>query len=105
MINFFVLRIIGIWYNFCGLVWGIICTFVLKNLMPATLTRPKTASKKTTTSQELKKEATKNKTATTQTALSSKKKKTIEELAERAQSIISKYDIEPFDRNTLYGNL
>lgn len=40
--------------------------------MPATLTRPKTASKKTTTSQELKKEATKNKTATTQTALSSK---------------------------------
>lgn len=43
--------------------------------MPATLTRPKTATKKTTTSQELKKEATKNKTATTQTALSSKKRK------------------------------
>lgn len=62
--------------------------------MPATLTRPKTASKKTTTS----KEATKNKTATTQTALSSKKKKTIEELAERAQSIISKYDI-PYTKN------
>ena len=69
-----------------------------KNLMPTTLTRPKTASKKTTTSQELKKEATKNKTATTQTALSSKKKKTIEELAERAQSIISKYDI-PYTKN------
>ena len=66
--------------------------------MPATLTRPKTASKKTITSQELKKEATKNKTATTQTALSSKKKKTIEELAERAQSIISKYDI-PYTKN------
>ena len=53
--------------------------------MPTTLTRPKTASKKTTTSQELKKEAT-------------KKKKTIEELAERAQSIISKYDI-PYTKN------
>ena len=66
--------------------------------MPATLTRPKTATKKTTTSQELKKEATKNKTTTTQTALSSKKKKTIEELAERAQSIISKYDI-PYTEN------
>ena len=30
MINFFVLRIIGIWYNFCAQVWRIICTFVLK---------------------------------------------------------------------------
>ena len=66
--------------------------------MPATLIRPKTATKKTTTSQELKKEVTKNKTITTQTALSSKKKKTIEELAERAQSIISKYDI-PYTKN------
>ena len=66
--------------------------------MPATLIRPKTATKKTTTSQELKKEVTKNKTITTQTALSSKKKKTIEELAERAQSIINKYDI-PYTKN------
>ena len=35
----------------------------------------------------------------------SKKKKTIEQLAERAQAIISKYDIKPFIRNELYGNL
>ena len=32
-------------------------------------------------------------------------KKTIEELAERAQAIISKYDIKPFNRKELYGNL
>ena len=35
----------------------------------------------------------------------SKKKKTIEELAEIAQNIISKYDIKPFNRKELYGNL
>ena len=34
-----------------------------------------------------------------------KKKKTIEELAEIAQNIISKYDIKPFNRKELYGNL
>ena len=67
--------------------------------MPATLTRPKTAIRKPAVSQGLKRVATQKKTATTT------KKKTIEELAERAQTIISKYDVKPFNRNTLYGNL
>ena len=67
--------------------------------MPAILTRPKTAIRKPAVSQGLKRVATQKKTATTT------KKKTIEELAERAQTIISKYDVKPFNRNTLYGNL
>ena len=44
--------------------------------MPATLTRPKTTTHK----------------------------KTIDELGKRAQDIISKYDIKPFNRKELYGN-
>ena len=67
--------------------------------MPATLTPPKTAKRKPAVSQGLKRVTTQKKTATTT------KKKTIEELAERAQTIISKYDVKPFNRSTLYGNL
>ena len=67
--------------------------------MPATLTRPKTAIRKPAVSQGLKRVATPKKTATTT------KKKTIDELGKRAQDIISKYDIKPFNRKELYGNL
>ena len=67
--------------------------------MPATLTRPKTAIRKPVVSQGLKRVATQKKTATTT------KKKTIDELGKRAQDIISKYDIKPFNRKELYGNL
>ena len=67
--------------------------------MPATLTRPRTAMRKPAISQGLKRVATQKKTATTT------KKKTIDELGKRAQDIISKYDIKPFNRSTLYGNL
>ena len=59
--------------------------------MPATLTRPKTATRKPAVSQGLKRVAT--------------QKKTIDELGKRAQDIISKYDIKPFNRKELYGNL
>ena len=68
-------------------------------VMPATLTRPKTATRKPVVSQGLKRAATQKKTATTT------KKKTIDELGKRAQDIISKYDIKPFNRKELYGNL
>ena len=67
--------------------------------MPETLTRPKTAIRKPVVSQGLKRVATQKKTATTT------KKNTIDELGKRAQDIISKYDIKPFNRSTLYGNL
>ena len=67
--------------------------------MPATLTRPKTAIRKPAVSHGLKRVATQKKTATTT------KKKTIDELGKRAQDIISKYDIKPFNRKELYGNL
>ena len=67
--------------------------------MPATLTRPKIAKRKATATQGLKRVATQKKTATTT------KKKTIDELGKRAQDIISKYDIKPFNRKELYGNL
>ncbi|WP_454952268.1 hypothetical protein [Capnocytophaga granulosa] len=67
--------------------------------MPATLTRPKTAIRKPAVSQGLKRVATQKKTATIT------KKNTIDELGKRAQDIISKYDIKPFNRSTLYGNL
>ena len=67
--------------------------------MPATLTHPKTAIKKPAVSQGLKRVAPQEKTATTT------KKKTIDELGKRAQDIISKYDIKPFNRKELYGNL
>ena len=67
--------------------------------MPATLTRPKTATRKPIVSQGLKRVATQKKTATIT------KKNTIDELGKRAQDIISKYDIKPFNRKELYGNL
>ena len=70
-----------------------------KNLMPATLTPPKTGKRKPAVSQGLKRVVTQKKTATTT------KKKTIDELGKRAQDIISKYDIKPFNRKELYGNL
>lgn len=63
--------------------------------MPATLTRPKTAIRKPAVSQGLKRVATQKKTATIT------KKNTIDELGKRAQDIISKYDIKPFNRSTL----
>lgn len=63
--------------------------------MPATLTHPKTAIKKPAVSQGLKRVATQKKTATTT------KKKTIDELGKRAQDIISKYDIKPFNRKRI----
>lgn len=67
--------------------------------MLATLTPPKTTKRKPAVSQGLKRVDTQKKAATTT------KKKTIDELGKRAQDIISKYDIKPFNRKELYGNL
>ena len=67
--------------------------------MLATLTPPKTTKRKPAVSQGLKRVDTQKKAATTT------KKKKIDEIGKRAQDIISKYDIKPFNRKELYGNL
>ena len=71
--------------------------------MPATLTRPKTATRKPTVAQGLKREPPK-KTATT-----SKKKQTEdvswEELQDITKKLIKEGTLKPFEKKYVYGNL
>lgn len=71
-------------------------------VMPATLTRPKTAKRKPAVSQGLKRVATQKKTAT-------KKKQTEEVSWEELQNITKKLikegTLKPFEKKYVYGNL
>ena len=71
-------------------------------VMPATLTRPKTAKRKPAVSQGLKRVATQKKTAT-------KKKKTEEvsweELQDITKKLIKEGTLKPFEKKYVYGNL
>ena len=70
--------------------------------MPATLTRPKTAKRKATATQGLKRVATQKKTAT-------KKKQTEEvsweELQDITKKLIKEGTLKPFEKKYVYGNL
>ena len=70
--------------------------------MPATLTPPKTAKRKPAVSQGLKRVATQKKTAT-------KKKKTEEvsweELQDITKKLMKEWNLKPFEKKYVYGNL